>query len=1034
MHREFRPQDMQPFETDPFAVIEGAGSDHESRKIYLFTALLGVLIGSDLLLGWLGLNWKPLGMSLSLVAAILGAIYIVYGALEALLHGRIGADFALAQACVAAIVLGQPFVAAEVVFIALVGEVLEAVTFARTKRALGRLIDQTPRTARVQRDGHETDLPAREVVVGDTVIIRPGERIPVDGSIVTGRSTVDESALTGESIPLDKGHGDAVFTGTINQYGVIEVQAEKVGSDTTFGQVLRMVAQARLKKADVERLADRLARYFLPAVEIAAAITLILGYVLGWPNVWTRTVAVLVVACPCALVLATPAAMLASMAWLARHGILIKGGYALERLASCDTFAFDKTGTLTVGKPQFSRIAVAPGRDETEVFALAAAVERASHHPLAITITAEAQRRGVELPATSEVSLLPGAGVVAKVARPDGSLSQVLVGNRRLLAEHGLALEESAETWLRTLDDEGETTLIITEGETIGGVIGLRDTVRPEAHDVIHDLKHLKIDQVALVTGDREPVALRVAKKVHIKHVHAEMLPADKARWIKEQQDAGRRVAMVGDGINDAPALAQADAGIALGAIGADLAAEAGDLILLGSPLGHLPELVELARATVLVIRQNIIVFAFGLNAVAVILASLGILSPVAAAILHQVGSLLVLLNAMRLLVFGDWAEQTPIRQIRAIGTRINQIDQDLDFGPLRRWLLGHRKGFLGGAFFLLLALYATSGFYVIGLGELGLIQRFGGFRGVLQPGLHLRYPALIEAVTRVRPENIRSLPLGFHNLGRARGEPLRWEASHGRSQESADEGDDDAMLLTGDGQFLEITASLQYSLDAARPESIRRFALGIAEPELALQALGETCVRSVVARRTLLGLLAKGRAEAEEAATKSLRERVNKLDVGVYIHQITFQDVHPPLAVLDAYRDVSRAESDRQRRGNEAAAVRSEKISSAEGKAKATINAAIAEQDRLLARASSGADAFAYQLAARDAAPSLTDFRLFWVAIADALAGKSKLIFDARADRPGRLILSKTPFDQASLLSPLPAPKRVEPAREKAQ
>jgi Cu+-exporting ATPase len=623
---------------------------------------------------------------------------------------------------------------------------------------------------------------------------------------------------------------------------------------------------------------------------------------------------------------------------------------------------------------------------------------------------------------------------VAKVARPDGRLSQVLVGNRRLLAEHGLAIDESSETWLRTLDEEGETTLIITEGETIAGVIGLRDAVRPEAHDVIHDLKHIKIGQFALVTGDRESVALRVAKKVHIKHVHAEMLPADKARWIKEQQDAGCRVAMVGDGINDAPALAQADAGIALGAMGADLAAEAGDLILLGSQLGHLPELVELARATVLVIRQNIIVFAFGLNAVAVILASLGVLSPVAAAILHQVGSLLVLLNAMRLLVFGDWAEQTPIRQLRAIGTRINQIDQDLDFGPLRRWMLGHRKEILGGALFLLLALYATSGLNVIGPGELGLVQRFGGFRGVLEPGLHVRFPALIEAVTRVRPENIRSLPLGFRNIGRTRGEPLRWEASHGRSQESDDEGDGDAMLLTGDGQFLEITASLQYSLDSARPEAIRRFALGIVEPELALQALGESCVRSVVARRTLLGLLAKGRAEAEEASTAALRERVKTLDFGIKIHQIAFQDVHPPLAVLDAYRDVSRAENDRQRRGNEAAAIRSDKILKAQGKANATKAAAEADQSRLLASASSGADSFAYQLAARDAASSLTDFRLFWVAIADALAGKSKLIFDARADRPGRLILSRIPFDQSSLLSPVHSPKGAEPAGEKTR
>src|SRR4051794_10720558 len=270
MHREFRPQDMHPFETDPFAVVAAEGEAHESRRLYAFTAFLGLLIGADLLIGWLGVSWRmPLGLSPVMIAALAGGGYIVYGALEALVQGRIGADFALAQACVAALVLGQPFVAAEVVFIALVGEVLEAVTFGRTKRALGRLVDQTPRTARVRRDGIDVEIPARDVAAGDLVIVRPGERVPVDGPVESGRSTVDQSALTGESFPVDKGPADPVFTGTLNQFGVIEVRAERVGRDTTFGQVVRMVSQARRKKADVERLADRLARYFLPAVEIA---------------------------------------------------------------------------------------------------------------------------------------------------------------------------------------------------------------------------------------------------------------------------------------------------------------------------------------------------------------------------------------------------------------------------------------------------------------------------------------------------------------------------------------------------------------------------------------------------------------------------------------------------------------------------------------------------------------------------------------------------------------------------------------------
>jgi Cu+-exporting ATPase len=1019
MHREFLPEDMHPFENDPFAVVSADGDrdSHGSWRLYAFTALLGVLIGAELLLGWAGVSFRPpLGLSPVMIAALAGAIYIVYGALEALVHRRIGADFALAQACLAALVLDQPFVAAEVVFIALVGEVLEAVTFARTKRALGRLVDQTPRMARVRRDGIEAEIPARDVAVGDLVIVRAGERIPVDGPVESGRSTVDQSALTGESFPVDRGPGDTVFTGTLNQYGVIEVRAEKIGRDTTFGQVVRMVAQARRKKADVERLADRLARSFLPAVEIAAGLTLAAGYLLGWPDVWSRTVAVLVVACPCALNLATPAAMLASMAWLARHGILIKGGYALDRLAACDTFAFDKTGTLTLGRPEYSRLIAAPGRDEAEVLGLAASVEQASRHPLALAVAAEATRRGIEPPKARDPAALPGAGVQATVEGTDGAKARILVGNRRLMAEHGLAVDESAGAWLETLDGQGETPLLVAVDGTIVGVIGLRDTVRPEAHDVIHDLKHLNIGQVAVLTGDREPAARWVARKVHVREVKAELLPGDKAAWIKDQQETGRRVAMVGDGINDAPALAQADAGIALGGIGSDLAAEAGDLIILGDPLRNLPGLVELARATVGVIRQNIIGFAFGLNGVAVLLASLGVLKPVAAAILHQAGSLLVLLNAMRLLAFGGWAELPPFRQVRELAAGIDRLGERIDLEPVIHRAARHRRGILGGSFLLIATLYALSGVLAVGPDEVGLVRRFGGFRGVLGPGLHVRLPAPFEEVTRVRSDRVRSMPLGFRGGVSGRGELLRWEANHGRGLEpgSGDEGDEDASLLTGDGQLLEVSASLQYAIEAGRPEAVRRFVLGIADPEPALRLIAEAVVRGVVARRPLVSLLSTGRAEAERAATDELRDRIRPLDLGVGVRGVTFQDVHPPLAVVYAYRDVSRAESDRQRRINEAGAYSDETLAEAEGRAKAVVNAAEAWRDGLLARSSAAADAFLYQHAARERAPGLTDFRLFWGAVEEAFAGKPKMILDARAERPQRLILPRVPLERA--------------------
>jgi Cu+-exporting ATPase len=369
------------------------------------------------------------------------------------------------------------------------------------------------------------------------------------------------------------------------------------------------------------------------------------------------------------------------MAWLARHGILIKKTAALERLAACDTFAFDKTGTLTQGRPQFATIVAASGRDEADVLRLAASAESASHHPLARVVVDEARRRALPLLEPNEASILPGAGVQARCTGDNGPPAIVRVGNRRLLAEAGIEVDPATEKVLDDLDREGQTSLIVAVDGASAGVIGVRDAIRPEAHDAVHDLRHLKIKEIAVLTGDREPPARAVAKRIHADTVLAELLPADKARWIDERRQAGRRVAMVGDGINDAPALAGADVGIALGGIGADLAAEAGDVILLGEPLVVLPEFVRLSRTTVRVIRQNIIGFAFGLNAVAMLSATFGFLGPVAAAILHQIGSLLVLLNSMRLLVFGDWANLTPIRQIRELAGQISRLDDRIDLG-----------------------------------------------------------------------------------------------------------------------------------------------------------------------------------------------------------------------------------------------------------------------------------------------------------------------------------------------------------------
>ncbi len=1037
MHREYHPADMERLRVQAFGTrgdpghSDGDGHHHghddghdhgpeDRRGLYGLTGALGVLLAADVVFS--GLGWEnhraPGGVSLALLAALIGGARIVYGAIEALIQGSVGADVALAQACLAALIIGEPFVAAEVVFIALVGEVLEAITFDRTQKAIHRLLDSTPRTARVRRDGRELEIPAGEVAVGDLVIVRPGEKIPVDGSVILGRSTVDQSALTGESIPVDKGPDDLVFTGTLNQYGVIEVRAEKVGHETTFGLVLKLVAQASKRKAPLERVADRLARYFLPVVETVAGLTLLAGWIFGWPDMWLRAVAVLVVACPCALILATPAAVLASMAWLARHGVLTKGGASLERLAACDTFAFDKTGTLTLGRPEVASLVPFGDASEITLMRLAATAEASGTHPLALAVAREAARRGITPWPAHEAVALPGAGVAASF-HDEGRERSIVIGNKRLMAERGVTLGSEIEDALTAFDTRGETPLIVVNDGKVIGLIGVRDTVRPEAHDVIHDLKHLGIQTIAILTGDRASAAGLVAKKTHIKTVEAELLPADKALWIETAQAEGRKVAMVGDGINDAPALAAAHVGIALGGIGADLAAEAGDLIILGDPLRVLPDLVMLSRATVRVIRQNIIIFAFGLNAVAMGAAAFGILGPVPAAILHQCGSLLVLLNSMRLLVFGDWREQTPVRQVRALGSWFGRLDDHIDLERSVGRIASRRRAITMTLVLVGAGAFLTSGWTSIGPGEVGLVERFGRFREVADSGLHLGWPRPFERLTRLKPLETRSLEIGFRTADSGGGSAKGWNSRHDRAVSAKAE--DESLLMTGDGQFVELAATAQYRL-SVDPDALRAFAYGVYDPGTVLRPLAESALRSVVGRRPLDGLLAKNRREAEDAARGLLQARADAYKLGVVVTGFEFQDIHPPLPVLDAYRDVSRAESDRRRRLNEGKTYRAEALAEAKGRAATTTNRAEGERAVQVGKASGESDAFKDLAAARSGFPILTDQRLYSEALSGLLPGKSKLVIDPGKSRPRQLILpdfSGTPIPAGAFIGP---------------
>jgi Cu+-exporting ATPase len=854
-------------------------------------------------------------------------------------------------------------------------------------------LDFRPRTARVLRNGEEAEIPADSLTVGDLVVVRPGERIPVDGTVIEGRSAVDEAVLTGEGLPVDKGEGDSVYTGTFNQFGVLQVRADRVGSETTLGQVVRLLENAQRNPSPLERAADRYARLFLPAVLSAAALVFLgTNAVRLWS--WASadgsfpaidvmpTLAVLVVACPCALVLATPAAVLAATARLARRGVLCKGGAALERLARVDTIAFDKTGTLTEGRPELgSQVAFPPYNAET-LLRIAAAAERPSEHPLARLLVGAATMLRLELPAVTQFQAQPGAGVSAHV---EGT-GPVLVGNRRLFQENGLHLQPEVENALAQLDQTGQTALLVAVGGQIAGVIGARDRVRREAHDIVHDLKHLGLRRLAILTGDRKPAAQSIANALHIDEVEAELSPAQKADWILARRREGLAVAMVGDGINDAPALAVADAGIALGSVGTDIAAEAGSIVIMGDPLEPLPGAIRMARQTMRIIRQNILIFAFGVNGIAVSLAGLRLMGPVAAAIFHQVGSLLVLLNAIRLLGCERWGTFAPVRFVRrlaAAGRRVRPSE-------MVDWSWAHRRALLRGLAAFGLLVYLGSGITVVATNQVGLVQRWGQFRPpLLEPGLHVRWPVPCESVTKIEPDLERVARLGLVNARANTPGSLGWSATHGVRPNDA------ALYFTGDENLIELSAVAEYHYERDRlPELL----FGTAAIEPAVQAAAESILREAVGHTSFESILVSERAGFETELRHQLQERLDLSGPRVILDRVRIVDAHPPREVVPAYRDVAAALSDASRYRNDATAYAAEQHWQALAEAQAQRDGAAASAHRLQTRAAGDRRAFLAQESAHAAQPTLTEFRLLWNTLATAYAGRPKLILDQEA------------------------------------
>ena len=531
-------------------------------------------------------------------------------------------------------------VSAIIIAFVLFGKYMEEIIKKRSSAAIRKLLDLKPQTASVIRDGAEVEVPAESVMVDEIVIVRPGEKIPTDGILTEGHSSVDEKMLTGESVPVEKKPEDKVIGGTINKVGSFKFRATQVGADTTLSQIIKMVEEAQASTANIQRLADKVASYFVPAV-IGVAFLSVIGWILmgNYTMALLSFVAVLIIACPCALGIATPAALMVGVGKGAELGILIRGGEYLERAEKLNAVVFDKTGTLTKGEPEVTEIVPSSefGVRSEEILQLAAIAEKGSEHPLAEAIIKRAKMMGLDIPDAEAFEAIPGHGIKVSFDR-----KEILIGNRRLMKDRGISIG-GKETVISGLEEKGNTVMIVAEDNKLKGLIAVADTLKEHAEDVVNGLKAEGI-QVIMLTGDNERTAKAIGAKLGIERIIANVLPGDKAKVIKDLQAEGKVVAMVGDGINDAPALAQSDIGIAIGS-GSDVAKETGGIILVKDDLRDVIKSIRLSKATMRKIKQNLF-WAFFYNTAAIPIAAFGFLNPIIAAAAMSISSLSVVTNS----------------------------------------------------------------------------------------------------------------------------------------------------------------------------------------------------------------------------------------------------------------------------------------------------------------------------------------------------------------------------------------------------
>jgi Cd2+/Zn2+-exporting ATPase len=918
-------------------------------------------------------------------AIAFGIRYVLVKAWYAARRLRPDINLLMVIATAGAIAIGEWFEAATVAFLFALSLTLESWSIGRARRAISALLDLTPPTVHaLSATGEEREIAAAGAPIGTRFIVRPGERIPLDGRVVVGISTVDQAPITGESVPVAKEPGGEVFAGTINGDGALEVESTRAAEDTTLARITRMVEGAYSRRARAEQWVERFARVYTPAViALALAIFVVppLLFDAAWGDWFYRALVLLVIACPCALVISTPVSIVAALAASARQGVLIKGGTYVEQPARLRAMAFDKTGTLSWGQPAVVGVVPFDGHGERELIERAAALEARSTHPLAKAILEHGRTLGLEIAPAEGVQVLQGKGVVG---RSGGET--LWLGSHRYLMERGQETSEVVER-AALLEQAGHTVVVIGNERQVLGLIAVADTVRPEAASVIADLRARGIEHLIMLTGDNRTTAQAIARQVGMDEVHAELLPEDKVGAVEALVSKYGKVAMVGDGVNDAPAMARASVGIAMGAAGSDAAIETADIALMTDDLGKLPWLVDHSRRTLAIIRQNI-AFSLAIKALFVGLTFAGY-ATLWGAIAADVGaSLLVVMNALRLLRGeSHWVRERAV-QLRDLGFTVRRLQ--------------------AGALAALALIYGASSLFTVQPGEIGVRQRFGAITARdLAPGLHYRLPWPFESHYVLPTDLVRRTELGFRSGVPSRLEeqalardrltvggpsnpvPNMIQATGFWFQKEAVP--DESFLLTGDGNLVDLRFTVQY-----RVSDPIAFAYGLAQPDELVRSLTLAAMRAVVAGGSIDQLYTDQRGAVEDRVLGTVQERLDAYGAGIEMLTVHLLYVHPPEEVHGAFRDVASAQEDKLRTINRARTFAVETVNRAEGEAKALIEDALAFRDSKILKAQGEAAGFDLQADAYREAPELTAFRLQLEALEEVLPGTRKIV------RPG--------------------------------